>query len=285
MNKDTNFSSDKTICCGKKLLTLSEPIVMGILNCTVDSFFDGGRYTSESAIIERANTILEQGGKIIDIGAVSSKPGAQLLPIDVEKERLKPIVTLLRREFPDAILSVDTCWAEAAKVVVDCGADIINDISGGQFDEEMFSTVADLQVPYVLMHTKGKPIDMQQNTNYSNIVEELIMYFSEKLNLLYRLGVKDVIIDLGFGFAKTMEQNYELMKSIKDFSHFFKEPMLVGVSRKSMIYNLLDTDADGALNGTTVLNTYALLGGAKFIRVHDVKEAVECVKIVSKLNK
>lgn len=285
MNKDTNFSSDKTICCGKNLLTLSKPIVMGILNCTYDSFFDGGKYTNEKAIIERAENILNDGGNIIDIGAVSSKPGAMLLPIEEERNRLKPIISLLRKHLPDAILSVDTCWSEVAKTVVGEGADMINDISGGSFDEKMFETVAHLQVPYVLMHTRGLPSDMQKNTDYNNIVQEIIMYFSEKLNTLYHLGVKDVIIDPGFGFAKTLEQNYSLMKNLKDFSTFFKEPLLVGVSRKSMIYNLLNTDPNNALNGTTVLNTYALMNGAKFIRVHDVKEAVETIKIIETINK
>jgi dihydropteroate synthase len=284
MNKGTNFFSDKTICCGKKILTLTKPMVMGILNCTPDSFYDGGKYVEEKEIINRAETILNEGGDIIDVGVVSTRPGAEMLPIDVEKQKLQGIIKLLRKEFPEAIISVDTCWAEVAKAVAGEGANIINDISGGQFDENMFQTIAELQLPYVLMHTRGTPSDMQKNTQYSNIVNEIIYYFSEKLNHLYRLGVKDVIIDLGFGFAKTMEQNYELMKNIKEFSFFFKEPLLVGISRKSMIYNLLNTDANAALNGTTVLNTYALMNGAKFIRVHDVKEATECVKILSNIN-
>ncbi len=284
MNKGTNFFSDKTICCGKKILTLTKPMVMGILNCTPDSFYDGGKYVEEKEIINRAESILNEGGDIIDVGVVSTRPGAEMLPIDVEKQKLQGIIKLLRKEFPEAIISVDTCWAEVAKAVAGEGANIINDISGGQFDENMFQTIAELQLPYVLMHTRGTPSDMQKNTQYSNIVNEIIYYFSEKLNHLYRLGVKDVIIDLGFGFAKTMEQNYELMKNIKEFSFFFKEPLLVGISRKSMIYNLLNTDANAALNGTTVLNTYALMNGAKFIRVHDVKEATECVKILSNIN-
>ena len=265
MNKDTKFSSDKTMCFGKKLFSLSKPMVMGILNCTTDSFYDGGQYTSEEAIVRRAFEIIEQGGDVIDIGAVSSKPGAELIPTDVEIERLVPIIKLLRHEFPNAILSVDTCWAKVAKAVADEGADIINDISGGQFDKEM-------------------PSVMQTQTQYADIMQEMIMYFSEKLDNLYYLGVKDIIIDPGFGFAKTLEQNYTIMKHLKDFS-VFKEPLLVGISRKSMIYNLLNSDAQKALNGTTVLNTYALMNGAKFIRVHDVKEAVETIKIIEQLNK
>ena len=284
MNKDTKFSSDKTMCFGKKLLSLSKPMVMGILNCTMDSFYDGGQYTSEKAIVQRALEIIEQGGDIIDIGAVSSKPGAELIPTDIEIQRLVPIIRLLRHEFPNAILSVDTCWANVAKAVADEGADIINDISGGQFDTEMFNTVAQLQLPYILMHTKGLPSVMQNQTQYTDIMQEMIMYFSEKLDKLYYLGVKDVIIDPGFGFAKTLEQNYTIMKHLKDFS-VFKEPLLVGISRKSMIYNLLSTDANNSLNGTTVLNTYALMNGAKFIRVHDVKEAVETIKIIEQLKK
>lgn len=284
MNKDTKFSSDKTMCFGKKLLSLSKPMVMGILNCTMDSFYDGGQYTSEKAIVQRALEIIEQGGDIIDIGAVSSKPGAELIPTDVEIERLVPVIKLLRHEFPDTILSVDTCWAEVAKAVANEGADIINDISGGQFDTEMFNTVAQLQLPYILMHTKGLPSVMQSQTQYTDIMKEMIMYFSEKLDKLYYLGVKDVIIDPGFGFAKTLEQNYTIMKHLKDFS-VFKEPLLVGISRKSMIYKLLNSDANNSLNGTTVLNTYALMNGAKFIRVHDVKEAVETIKIIEQLKK
>jgi len=284
MNKDTKFSSDKTMCFGKKLFSLSKPMVMGILNCTTDSFYDGGQYTSEETIVRRAFEIIEQGGDVIDIGAVSSKPGAELIPTDIEIERLVPIIKLLRHEFPNAILSVDTCWAKVAKAVADEGADIINDISGGQFDTEMFNTVAQLQLPYILMHTKGLPSVMQTQTQYADIMQEMIMYFSEKLDKLYYLGVKDVIIDPGFGFAKTLEQNYTIMKHLKDFS-VFKEPLLVGISRKSMIYNLLKSDAQKALNGTTVLNTYALMNGAKFIRVHDVKEAVETIKIIEQLNK
>ena len=284
MNKGTKFSLDKTMCLGKKLLSLSKPMIMGILNCTTDSFYDGGQYTSEKAIVQRALEIIEQGGDIIDIGAVSSKPGAELIPTDVEIERLVPVIKLLRHEFPDTILSVDTCWAEVAKAVANEGADIINDISGGQFDTEMFNTVAQLQLPYILMHTKGLPSVMQSQTQYTDIMKEMIMYFSEKLDKLYYLGVKDVIIDPGFGFAKTLEQNYTIMKHLKDFS-VFKEPLLVGISRKSMIYNLLSTDANNSLNGTTVLNTYALMNGAKFIRVHDVKEAVETIKIIEQLKK
>ncbi len=283
-NKDTNISPDSTICCGKKLLTFSEPMVMGILNCTSDSFYDGGTYITESQIARRAQTILEEGGRIIDVGAVSSRPGAELLPVEEEIAKLKPIITMLRKEFPEAILSVDTCWSEVVKVVADAGADMINDISGGQFDEKMFATVADLQLPYVLMHTKGLPNEMQKQPMYKDIVQELTLYFSQKLEQLYLLGVKDVILDLGFGFGKTVEHNYELMKKMREFS-LFKEPMLVGISRKSMIYKYFNTSSQEALNGTTVLNTYALLQGAKMLRVHDVREAVECVKIIQAINK
>ena len=284
MNKDTKFSSDKTMCVGKKLLSISKPMIMGILNCTMDSFYDGGKYTSEKAIIQRALEIINQGGDIIDIGAVSSKPGAELIPVNIERQKLVPIIKLLRKEFPNTTLSVDTCWSEVAKAVADEGIDIINDISGGQFDDNMFKTIAQLQLPYILMHTKGTPSVMQNQTQYTDIMQEITMYFSEKLEKLYSLGVKDVIIDPGFGFAKTLEQNYTIMKHLKDFT-IFKEPLLVGISRKSMIYNLLNTNADNSMNGTTVLNTFALINGAKFIRVHDVKEAVETREIVEQLIK
>ena len=279
-SKDTKFSPF-SIICQQKLITFSKPVVMGILNITPDSFYDGGKYTTEEHILQRAHQIIEQGADIIDLGAVSSRPGATLLPPEEERDHLVPIIKLLRKEFPSALLSVDTCWSLPAEASINAGADIINDISGGQFDPQMLSTIAQLQVPYILMHTRGLPGDMQQHTQYNDIVQDLALYFSQQLEKLYKLGGKDVILDPGFGFAKTLTQNYELMYRLDQLISLFDEPMLVGISRKSMIFKLLNTTPQETLNGTTVLNTMALLKGASILRVHDVKEAVEIVKMLN----
>lgn len=268
----------------KKLYTPGHPLVMGILNCTEDSFFDGGRYTSEKKILERADEIISQGADIVDIGAVSTRPGAELLPPEQESEKIRQAVTLVRKHFPESIISADTCFSGPARVAADCGADIINDISGGLFDKDMFQTVADLQIPYVLTHNRAMPSGMQLHTAYGNVTHEVVRFLSSQLEKLYMLGAKDVIIDPGFGFAKTLEQNYELMRNLDAFS-IFREPLMVGISRKSMIYKVLEKTPETALNGTSVLNTFALLHGAKILRVHDVAEAAECVKLMSLLEK
>ena len=268
----------------KKICEMDKPLIMGILNVTPDSFYDGGSYETEDAMLCRVRQMIAEGADIIDIGAVSTRPGAVLPNEETELQRLLPAIALIRVEFPDIPLSIDTFRACVAQRCVEAGADIINDISGGLFDERMFQTIADLQVPYVLMHNRTTPDRMAQATNYDDVVAEVIRFLSEKLNALHRLGVKDVIIDPGFGFAKNLNQNYELMRNLDTFA-VFEEPLLVGISRKSMIYKLLDVSPDTALNGTSVINTYALLHGAKILRVHDVKEAAECIRIVSQLKK
>lgn len=267
-----------------ELLDLSTPLVMGILNVTPDSFYSGSRKQTETDIVNRCRQILDEGGRIIDIGGQSTTPTSTLLTAKEELERLEPALAIIRREFPDVILSVDTFYSEVVKVTVEkYGVNIINDISGGQIDENMFETVARLNVPYILMHMRGTPQTMQQFTHYDNFIQDILYYFSEKMAKLNLLGVNDIIIDPGFGFSKTIDQNYQLMAYLKYFN-IFDVPILAGISRKSMIYKFLGGTAQESLNGTSVLNTVALLSGAHILRVHDVKEAVECVKITTKIS-
>ena len=275
----------QTINIKGNLIDLATPLVMGIVNVTPDSFYSGSRKQSEKEIVERVQQIINEGGTIIDIGGQSTAASSTLHTVEEELERIQPALSIIQREFPDAVLSIDTFYSEVAKTAVEkYGVAIINDISGGQIDEKMFATVAELNVPYVLMHMRGLPQTMQQFTVYDNFIGDIIFYFSEKIAHLNGLGVNDIIVDPGFGFSKTLEQNYELMAHLKYF-HMFETPLMVGISRKSMTYKLLDTDAESSLNGTTVLNTYALESGANILRVHDVKQAVECVKITTQLNK
>ena len=257
---------------------------MGILNVTEDSFYDGGKYTTETAVLERATQILSEGGDIIDIGAMSTRPNALEIPEDEEISRIVKAVKVVREKFPEAVLSIDTYRASVAKAAVEAGADMINDISGGTFDPDMIPTVGALQVPYCLMHTTAKPSDMQQHTEYNDILAEMLQFFGQQLEKLHAHHVHDIIIDPGFGFGKTLEQNYFLMDNLEVFQQLGL-PILVGISRKSMIYKLLGTTPDGALNGTTVLNTIALMKGADILRVHDVKEAVEVRKILRNFSK
>ena len=272
-----------TINVGGKLMDLSEPQVMGILNITPDSFYSESRKNTEEEIAGRVNAILAEGGSIIDVGAYSSRPGADNISAEEEKDRLRGALQILRRTAPEAVVSVDTFRADVARMCVEeYGVQIINDISGGQLDPQMFETVAALGVPYVLMHMKGNPQTMQQEPHYDDLLTEMLQYFGSKVQQLHELGVKDIILDPGFGFAKTMDHNYELMNRLQDLS-VLELPLLVGVSRKSMIYKLLDGTPEGALNGTSVLNTLALLKGASILRVHDVKAAVEVVQIVKKM--
>lgn len=274
---------EKTININGSLLNLSTPLVMGILNVTPNSFYSESRKQSDEEIVNRCRVILDEGGTIIDVGAQSSFITSKFLSAKEEWERLMPALRLIRNEFPDTIISIDTFYADVAKEAVEVyGANIINDISGGEIDKRMFNVVAELNVPYILMHMRGVPQTMQYMTNYDNFIQDILYYFSEKRAKLSLLGVNDVIIDPGFGFSKSVAQNYELMAYLKYF-HIFEEPILVGVSRKSMIYKLLETTPENSLNGTTVLNTVSLLSGANILRVHDVKEAVECVKIISEL--
>lgn len=263
-----------------KLVTFNRPAVMGILNITPDSFYDGGRHTTPDAFLAHARQLLADGADIIDIGASSSRPGAQLIPPDEEARRLVEAVTLIRKEHPDAILSVDTCYSLPARKSIEAGADIINDISGGMFDDQMFTTVAALQVPYILMHNRALPSEMQQHTGYDDIVDDLTKYFSSKLDTLYRLGVKDIWIDPGFGFAKSVEENYELLHRLDELTTLFREPLLTALSRKSMIYKPLGITPDDALDGTIALDAVALEKGSRLLRVHDPKPALQSIRLL-----
>ncbi len=267
------------------MLSLDTPQVMGILNVTPDSFYAESRVAGEENILNRVNQILQEGGSMVDIGAYSSRPGADEVSTEEEMRRLREALTVIRREHSDIILSVDTFRADVAKMCVEeYGVQIINDISGGMLDPDMFKTVARLGVPYILMHMRGNPKTMQQLTQYNSFVKDVFIYFAEKLQELRDLGQKDIILDPGFGFGKTLDQNYELMQHMNEFK-MFDLPVLVGISRKSMIYKLFGTTPQESLNGTTALNTYALTQGAHILRVHDVKQAVEAVQIVDKIRK
>jgi dihydropteroate synthase len=275
-----------TINANGQLIDLGTPQVMGILNVTPDSFYSGSRKQTETEIAERVEQILAEGGQMIDIGAYSSRPNADNVSTKEEMERLRRGLRILREKAPDAIVSVDTFRADVAKMCVEeYGVQIVNDISGGELDKEMFPTVARLGVPYVLMHMKGTPQTMQEAPHYDDLMKEVLLYFAEKIQQLRDLGQKDIILDPGFGFAKTLEHNYELLSHLEALQ-IFELPILVGVSRKSMIYKLLGTTAQEALNGTTVLNTICLMKGcANILRVHDVKECVEAVNIYQQLYK
>ncbi len=278
MAKDTFFRKKETINAGGKLIDFRTPKVMGIINITPDSFYAGSRKPLLSDALQQANTMLAEGADFLDIGAYSSRPGADDISEQEEIDRLLPVIEMLSANHPEAILSVDTFRSKVAETAIKAGAHIVNDISGGQLDEAMFDAVARLKVPYILMHMKGTPQNMAQQTQYDHIFIEVLDYFTERCQQLKLLGVNDVIIDPGFGFAKLPGQSYALMKRLQDFE-LLEFPILVGISRKKMIYTLLDITADDALNGTTALNTIALSKGANILRVHDVKEAVQAVKI------
>jgi dihydropteroate synthase len=276
--------STKTLNIRGKLILLDRPVVMGILNVTPDSFYSASRQTDEYKIKNRIETIICEGAAFMDVGSYSTRPDATVVSEAEEWRRLEPALKMLNDNHSDMMVSVDTFRAEIARrAVEDYGVAIINDISGGMIDEKMFETVANLNVPYVLMHIKGTPQTMQQHTGYTNFIEEMMLYFSDKLKILRSLGVNDIIIDPGFGFSKTTDQNYELMRYLKEFSTMTECPLLVGVSRKSMIYNFLNISAEESLSGTTALNAFALLNGADILRVHDVKAAVETIRIIDKL--
>lgn len=273
----------KSLNVNGRLLDLSTPQVMGILNVTPDSFYAGSRSRTEAEIAARACQILDEGASIIDIGAYSSRPNAEHISPEEEMQRLRTGLEILNRNHPDAIISVDTFRAEVARQCVEeYGAAIINDISAGEMDEQMFPTVARLNVPYIMMHMQGTPQNMQKEPHYGNLLKEVFMYFARKVRQLRDLGMKDIILDPGFGFGKTLEHNYELMAHLEEFG-IFELPLLVGVSRKSMIYRLFGATPQEALNGTTVLDTVALMKGADILRVHDVREAVEAVRLIEKL--
>ena len=255
---------------------------MGILNVTPNSFYDGGKHKEINSIIHQVNKMLSEGADFIDIGAYSSKPSAEFVSEEEEIKRLVPIVKSLVETFPNIVLSVDTFRAQVAKASVENGVAMVNDIAAGLLDDKMLETVAELKVPYIMMHMRGNPQTMQSLTDYKDIVKEMIFYFSERIQKARSFGISDIVIDPGFGFAKTVEQNYEVLHKMELFE-MLELPILVGVSRKSMIYKVLENSPQEALNGTSVLNTIALQKGAKILRVHDVKEAVECIKLVSKL--
>ena len=266
-----------------KLVALDYPMVMGILNITPDSFYDGGRYETERSIIERCEQIISEGGRIIDIGAYSSRPGADDVSEEDEWVRVESALKMIRKEFPDVWLSLDTFRSGIAlKAVENYGVDIINDIYGGNADDKMFETIGMLKVPYILMHMQGTPKTMQNAPEYKDVVADISLFFSEKVNELHSYGVNDIILDPGFGFGKTVDHNYELLARMKEFA-LHELPLCIGLSRKSMIYKVLDVTPDESLNGTTTLNTIALLNGANILRVHDVKEAVESIKLVTHL--
>ena len=271
------------INCKGDLIDLSIPKVMGILNVTPNSFFDGGKYKNEEEIISQVDKMLFEGAAFIDIGAYSSKPSAEFVTEQEEIERIVPVIELILKHFPKALLSIDTFRAEVAKASIESGAAIINDIAAGELDDKMFDVIAQYNVPYIMMHMRGNPQTMQSLTQYEDIMKEMMFYFSEKVNRARSLGINDLILDPGFGFAKTTDQNYEVMQKMELFN-LLELPVLTGISRKSMIYKILNNTAQEALNGTTVLNTIALTKGAKILRVHDVKEAVECVTLHNKLN-
>ena len=270
-----------TINCKGELIDLSTPKVMGVLNLTPDSFYDGGRHTEMDGIVAHVSTMLEQGATFIDVGAYSSRPGADHVSEADELKRLTPVIDTLLQHFPDVLLSIDTFRSRVADVCLDKGAALINDISGGLQDDGMFDVVARYGVPIVVMHMRGTPKTMQSKTQYDDLISEMNFYFSERIEVATRAGINDIILDPGFGFAKTLDQNYALLNALECL-HLNARPLLVGMSRKSMLYKLLDTDPDHALNATTAVNTMALLKGAHILRVHDVAEAVECVKIVTK---
>ena len=272
-----------TINCNGQLIDLSRPKVMGILNITPNSFYDGGKYKEEEAIVNQVGKMLDEGATFIDIGAYSSKPSAEFVSEEEEINRLLPIIKLLIDKFPTILLSVDTFRSEVAKKAVENGVVIVNDISAGMLDDKMIETVSKLQVPYIMMHMRGNPQTMQSLTDYDDITKEMIFYFSERINEARSFGLNDIIIDPGFGFAKTIDQNYEVMQKLELFS-ILDLPLLVGISRKSMIYKALEISANEALNGTTVLNTIALQKGAEILRVHDVKEAMECINLFNKIS-
>ena len=278
----TKFLKRKnTLNLNGRILELAQPVVMGIINVTPDSFFDGGKYKTDKKVVKRAEEILDQGGTIIDIGAVSTQPGKEGISTKDEIDRLLPAVKAIKKEFPDAFLSIDTyrSWV-ALKIIEECGPCIVNDVSGGNFDVHMFDTIGKLGVPYILMHMQGTPLKMQENPVYEDIIRDISLFFTESVKQLTKAGVKDVIIDPGFGFGKLLEHNYELLNRLDSFK-VFQLPLLVGVSRKGMIHKLLGSNPDEALNGTTVVNTLALMGGADILRVHDVREAVEAVRIMN----
>ncbi|MFS4493796.1 dihydropteroate synthase [Maribacter sp. 2308TA10-17] len=271
-----------TINCKGELIDLKQPKVMGILNVTPDSFFDGGKFKDEKSVLAQVEEMLLEGATFIDIGAYSSRPGAEAVSEKKELTRILPVVELLIDKFPKILLSIDTFRSRVAIKCIEAGAALINDISAGKQDEQMLASIAKLKVPYIMMHMRGTPQNMQQQTDYENLLSDILFYFSERITAARTLGIHDLVLDPGFGFAKTLEQNYELLQKMNLFQTL-DLPLLAGLSRKSMIYKTLGTNAQNALNGTTALNMIALNRGANILRVHDVKEAIECVTLNERL--
>ncbi len=278
-DKITKLSYSGTINLQGKLISLQKPLIMGILNLTNDSFFDGGKYINNvEKAVNHAKEMIDDGADIIDIGACSTRPSANLVSKEEELKQLIPVIKKIRKQFPDIIISIDTVWADVAKETINEGANIINDISAGQFDDQLFKVMGEIKAPYVLTHTPSTPDKMQERTHYDNIFLDISKYFAEKIEELRNLGVVDIILDLGFGFGKTVEQNYFLLNHIEDFKTFGL-PILTGISRKTMIHKPLAITPQQALNGTTFLHAFALINKSNILRVHDVREAKECVKL------
>lgn len=275
------FGQQHNLNINGNLLSLSQPLVMGILNVTKDSFFDGGKYNDFDSAIKRAEEIIDDGADILDIGACSTRPGAILLDKKEEEEKLVPVVKEIRKRYPNVVISIDTVWGEVIEKCYDAGANILNDVSGGEWDKNLFASLKKLQIPYVLMHTNAKPDRMQKDICYNDLFMDICKYFSEKLNVLYELGIKDIVLDLGFGFGKTIEQNYELLRRQDEFKTIFKLPILSGLSRKSMIYKPLNSKPQDIVAETSFIHALALEKGADILRVHDVKQTKNCIQLYS----
>jgi dihydropteroate synthase len=276
------FSTNKTLNIGGRLLDLSIPRVMGILNITPDSFYDGGRFLDKKAMLEQVSKMIREGADIIDVGGYSSRPGADDVSEEEERKKVTEAILTISEAHPGTVISVDTFRASVAQAAVKSGAAVINDISGGSLDKNMFEAVAEMKVPYVLMHMRGTPATMKNQTDYANLIPDMVDYFQHKIARLHVLGVYDIVVDPGFGFAKTIRQNFELLKNISVFQILGK-PLMAGLSRKSMIWKTLVTSPRDALAGSIALNTAALLGGTSILRVHDVKEAVDCIRLISQI--
>jgi dihydropteroate synthase len=278
------MTGQQTINIKGTLMEVDKPLVMAILNITGDSFYDGGHYNNVNQALYRAEDFIKKGAKILDVGGASSRPGAKEVSVDEELSRVLPVVQAISSKLPNAVISIDTYKAQVAREAINSGAHIVNDISAGEDDVDMIAAVADLGVPYIAMHKQGKPQNMQDNPTYTNVVEDVVTYFRGRLEVYQKAGIKDVILDPGFGFGKSVEHNYSLLNQLGVFRSLFPNPLLVGVSRKSMINRVLGTKPEEALNGTTALHAIALMNGAQILRVHDVEEAVQVVQLYEALS-